>query len=198
MATETTSFIKSILGTNTYAEFKGYAKKYIPIATIVLVILLVLTYFFHWGFLSSILNLITGTSLIFIAYILGVVLLLDFGVDVELEETWNGSYRMPEAKPEGYNNTKVWGIVLIILVIGAIYFSNKYRKHYAFECETFLVDENNGIYHLEDGNDEEVMEYTTKMKGYEVVKLGYTFCESCKEWEEEAEEIYESERYTHP
>ena len=196
MTTETFSFIKDILGKNTYNEFKVYAKQYIPIATVVLIVVLALTYFFHWWLLSRILSIITGTSLIFIVYIIGVVLFLDYGVEVELEETWNGGYKMPDNRPFNYKyGTKLWGITLIVLAIAAIYISHKYRTYYAFECETFLVDENTGIYHLEYGHDDEEIRYTTKMMGYEIEENGYSFCESCKEWLEEAEEEYESERY---
>lgn len=191
MATEKYSFIKEVMGRNTYEQSKEYAEKYIPLATIVLLIVLALTYFFHWGILSFILNLIFGTSLIFLAYIIGVVLLLDFGVDVELEETWGGSYRLPKEKPKGYNNTIIWGVTLIILAIAAIYFSNRYRNHYAFECDTFLVDRQKGIYHLDGYNDgcEEIEEdsHLVRMKGYEAEKYNCTFCPSCEEWVEDAE-----------
>ena len=54
--------------------------------TIILVVLLVIFQFAHWGIVSWLLNLALGISLIFIAYILGVILLLEFGVDVEMKE----------------------------------------------------------------------------------------------------------------
>lgn len=196
MATETYTFLKNIIGRNIYNELKRDTKRYIPVATLVLVVVLVLTHFFHWKILSWILNLITGTSLVFIAYIIGVVLLLDFGVNVKVTKSWDGSYKMPDNKPFKYHLTKFWEIILVVLAIATIYFSNKYRRHYAFECETFLVDENSGIYHLAEGNDDEECNYTTEMKGYEIEELGYSFCESCKDWVEEAEEVYESERYS--
>lgn len=189
------SYIKKLLGDRTYEEFRGYAKTYIPIATIILVVLLVLSQFVHWGIVSWLLSLALGTSLVFIAYVFGVILLLDFGVDVEMEEDWNGRFSLPEVVPFNFKNTIIWAYTLLILGIAAIYFSNKYRKNYAFECQTFLVDENRGIYHLED-NDEEDMEYTTKMKGYELKKYNYTFCESCKDWIEEMESEYAAERYS--
>lgn len=190
------SYIRKILGDRTYEEFKGYAKTYIPVATIILVALLVLSQFVHWGIVTWLLDLALGTSLVFIAYVLGMILLLDFSVDVEMEEDWNGRLSLPEVMPSNYKNTIIWAYILIILGLAAIYFSNKYRKNYAFECQTFLVDENRGIYHLEDGNDEEDMEYTTKMKGFELKKYGYTFCESCEEWLEDMEMEAEAERYS--
>lgn len=189
------SFLSNVVGRNTYDEFKGYAKRIIVIGTCVLVVILLLSLFFHWGFISSLLNLVTGTSLLFIAYVAALVLALD--VEVEVDEPERDYWSEPEKKmkPTTYRLTVVWGIVLILFGIGAIYFSNKYRKNYAFECQTFLVDENRGIYHLEDGNDDEDMEYTTEMKGYELKDYNYTFCESCREWVEEMESDYAAERY---
>lgn len=195
MAIVKQSFLSNIVGRNTYDEFKGYAKKIIAIGTCVLAVIFSLSFFFHWGFISSLLNLVTGTSLLFIAYVAALVLALDVEVEVDEPERdyWSDSEK--KTKSTSYRLTVVWGIVLIIFGIGAIYFSNKYRKNYAFECQTFLVDENRGIYHLEDGNDDEDMEYTTEMKGYELKDCNYTFCESCREWVEEMESEYAAERY---
>ena len=195
MAIRNYSYIKKLLGDQNYEKFRGYAKTYIPITTIILVVLLVISQFVHWRTVSWLLNLALGTSLIFIAYILGVILLLDFGVDVEMKEDWDGRLSLPEVMPSNFKNTIIWAYTLLILGIAAIYFSNKYRKNYSFECQTFLVDENRGIYHLEDGNNDEDREYTTEMKGYELENYNYTFCESCREWVEEMGSEYATERY---
>ena len=91
-------------------------------------------------------------------------------------------------KTKEYKLTILWGVVCLLLGIAAIYFSNKYRKHYAFECDTFLVDKQAGIYHLDWDNDCEVAVKSSnleKMQGYQIEKK-YTFCEWCKDWEEEA------------
>mgnify|MGYP000529218136 FL=1 len=189
------SYIKKLLGDQNYEKFRGYAKTYIPITTIILVVLLVISQFVHWRTVSWLLNLALGTSLIFIAYILGVILLLDFGVDVEMKEDWDGRLSLPEVMPSNFKSTIIWTYTLLILGIAAIYFSNKYRKNYSFEYQTFLVDENRGIYHLEDGNDDEDREYTTEMKGYELENYNYTFCESCRERVEEMESENTAERY---
>lgn len=184
------SFIKDIMGHSTYEGCKECARRCIPIATIVLIIVYVLTNMFHWTILSFILNLTTGTSLVFLAYIVGVVLLLDYGVVIEPVEHWDGTRSMPEKKPQEYETTKIWGITLIILAIAAIYFTNKYRKQYAFECETVLVDPQKGIYHLDGYNEdcEEITEYTHlyPMKGYKAEELHCTFCPACEEWVEDA------------
>ena len=72
-----------------------------------------------------------------------------------------------------------------------MYFSNKYRKHYSFQCEKFRVDEAKGIYHFnEDIHKCKESKNATKivlMKGYEVEKNEYTFCTECEEWAEDAE-----------
>lgn len=196
MATDTISFLKNIIGCDRYDEFRCIAIRYIPIASIFLIVVFALTYFFYWSVLSWILNLITGTSLIFVAYIAGLVLLLDKGVTVELERDRYNNYKFPKEKPKGYKVTKIWGIILVILAILAIYFSNKYRKNYAFKCETFLVDENNGVYHLNGSCDEKSKQYTTQMKGYEIDEHGYTLCEICKDWASDTQDFYESEQFT--
>ncbi len=199
MVIDSYSFLKNILGRNTYNEFKEYAKVVVPIGTCVLVVLVGLSMIVHWNFVSSLLSLVTGTSLLFIAYVVGVVLLLDRGVDVVLEKDWNGCYNFPTTKPQGYKRTVVWGIFLICIGIGSIYATNKYRKHYAFECDSFLVDENKGIYHLDGYNDDcdEIDDSydLIRMKGFEIEEKGYTFCASCEIWVEEAETDYESDRY---
>ena len=197
MAIVKQSFLSNIVGRNTYDEFKGYAIIIIAIGTCILAIILLLSFFFHWGFISSLLNLVTGTSLLFIAYIAALVLALDIEVDVDEPE--RGYWSEPENKPKptAYKLTIVWGVLLIALGIGAIYFSNKYRKHYAFECSTFLVDHQAGIYHLDWDNECEVAaeaEDLEKMQGYQIDK-SYTLCEWCEEWAEDAEDEYESDRY---
>ena len=60
-----------------------------------------------------------------------------------------GKKKKKEPKPFKYKLTIVWGVILLALGIVAIYYSNRYRNRYAFECETFLVDEKAGIYHLD-------------------------------------------------
>lgn len=188
MAIVKQSFLSNIIGRNTYDKFKGYAKEIIAIGTCVLAIVLLLSIFFHWSFISSLLSLITGTSLLFIAYVAALVLVLDIEVDVDEPEK--------KPKPAAYKLTIVWGVVLVALGISAIYFSDKYLKHYAFECDTFLVDHQAGIYHLDWDNDCKVAAESGNletMQGYQIDK-SYTLCEWCEEWAEDAEDEYESNR----
>lgn len=191
------SFLSNILGRSTYDESKGYAKLVIAIGTCILLLLFILSNFVHWGFVSNLLNLVTGTSLLFIAYIAALIIVLDIEVDVEEPERDYWSSKVESKKPITYKFTIVWSILLVLLGIAAIYFSNGYRKQYAFECETFLVDRASGIYHLDFDDCEEAEEAAKleEMKGYEIEKLNCTFCDWCKEWLEDAEADYESSRY---
>ena len=197
MAIVKQSFISNIIGKNNYDDFNGKAKIIIAIGTCILSILLSLTYFFHWGFLSELLNFVTGTSLLFIAYVASFILVLDIEVDVDEPEKdyWSESVKQP--KPIQYKLTIVWGVIMIIIGIGAIYFSNDYRKQYSFECETHLVDHQKKIYHLNKDIDCEVAaesSHLVEMKGYEIDK-SYKFCDWCECWAEEAEAEYEANGY---
>ena len=178
------SFLSDIIGD--FYAFKGIALFIFVIGTCAISVVLLLSLCFHWWFISDLLYLTTGTSIFFIIYIIAGVLALD--VEVEGEN-----------KPmTTYGLTIIWCIVLVVLGICAIYFSNKYRKQYAFECRTFVVDNDRGIYHLDWDNDCEVAAEAcnlVKLKGYQIDK-SYRLCEWCEEWADEAEEEYESIRYS--
>lgn len=152
-----------------YEECKGYAKIIVPIGTIILAIMFTLTNLVYWEFLSSLLNIVTGTSIFFWIYIALLIVLLDF-------------------EAENYNISIIWGVTLITLGIAAIYFSDKYRDHYSFECKTYLVDRENGYYHIDYDNKCEYINNTytlIRKKGYEIEETNYRFCPWCKEWLEE-------------
>ena len=195
MAKVKQSFISNLLcdyvDRDDYDKFKGYAKKIIAIGTCVLTVILLLSFFFHSSFISSLLNLVTGTSVLFILYIATIVIALDIEVEVDVPERSDWHQTKIKPKSIAYRLTFVWGTLLIAFGIAAIYFSNQYRKHYAFECDTFLVDHQRGIYHLDWDNDcEEAAESEDliKMKGYEIDK-SYIFCDWCKDFVEDAEQV---------
>ena len=198
MAQEKRSFLSNLIGSNTYEELKYYAKFILAIGTCVLAVLYLLSIFFHWSFISRLLNLTTGTSLLFIVYIASVIICLDKEVEVDEPES---SYRSKPAntpKTPPYRLTIVWGILLMVLGITAIFFSNRYRKQYAFDCSTILVDREAGIYHLEWIEDCEIAaesEDLKEMKGYEIKGLNYRFCDWCREYVEEAKDAYIQDQY---
>lgn len=86
----------------------------------------------------------------------------------------------------------------MILGAFAIYSSNRNRKHYAFECSTFLVDKQAEIYHYNYRNHCEIAAEAVElnaMKGFEVEEENYTLCHWCKEWADDAKDTYEVERF---
>ena len=186
------SFISNLIGTKTYDTFREYAKPIVGIGVCIWVVLYTLSFFFHSGIISYLVSLTNGTSLLFIAFVVEAILLLDKRVDVEEPE--RNPWEKPEkkTKPRAYKLTIVWGAVLILLGIVAIYYSNKYRNQYAFECETFLVDNEAGIYHYEwnDGCEKaEEAASLEEVKGYQIDK-SYTLCEWCQETQEDLESEY--------
>lgn len=183
------SFLSNLIGENSYKDYTDLAKIIVGIGSLILIILFTLSQFFHSGIVNYLLKLTTGTSLLFIAYIAACILLLDIRVKVEKpKQKWCGE-KEESSKPLKYKVTIVWCAVLLVLGISAIYFSNKYRNQYDFECTTFLVDHKAHVYHLDwndDCEDAANAEELEKMYGYEIDD-SYTFCEGCKEYEEDVE-----------
>ena len=183
MSTIKKSFISDLIGQNVYNDCLSYAKPIVLIGICILAILYTLSYFFFFFLICYFIELTNGLSLLFIGFIAEAILLLDVAVDVEEPENATKKNSGKKFKHIAYKLTIIWGIILITLGIFAVYFSNKYRNHYAFECDTFLVDEERGIYHLDWLDDCDVAEqadYLEEMKGYQMGKR-FTLCESCKE-----------------
>lgn len=183
------SFISNIIGQNSYEDFLGLAMIVTLVGTCLLIVVGGLSFFFHSGIINWFLQLLTGTSLLFIAYIAALILVLDIRVDVEEPErrTWDKPKELN--RPMKYKLTIVWSVVLLMLGIAAIYFSNKYRNQYDFECTTFLVDHKSHVYHLDwndDCEDAANAEELEELYGYEIDN-SYSFCEGCKEYEEDVE-----------
>ena len=190
------SFISSIIGRNTYDQFVAYAQIIVAVGTCLIALFIGLSSFFHSSIINWFLQLLTGTSLLFIAYIAAFIILLDIQVSVDEPERY--AWKEPEKvqRPFKYKLTIIWGIILIIIGISAIYISNKYRKHYAFECNTYLVDTQRHIYHVDwndDCDEANEAEELEEKYGYEIDD-SYRLCESCKDLLDEMES-YESERY---
>lgn len=182
------SFISNLIGKETYEKNKSIAKAVVLIGSGILLLLYVLSYFFHTGIISYLLDLTNGTSLLFIGYILAWILVLNIDVNIEMPDKNNWSEEK-QTKPFKYKLTIVWAVLLLLLGVFAIYYSNKYRKQYAFECDTFLVDEEAGVYHLDwdvDCGSIEDAEYLVEMNGYDIPQ-SFKFCEGCQEMMEEAE-----------
>lgn len=90
---------------------------------------------------------------------------------------------MKIVKDGKYKRTRIWGICLICFGIAAVYFTNEYRHRYSFECDTFWVDKQKGIYHLDFDNDCSIAEDATsltKMKGFEIETTNIGFAQNVK------------------
>jgi len=183
------SFISNILGKNDHSELKEIAKLVSLVGTVILIVLYVLSHFLYSDIVRYFIELTNGTSLLFIGYVLSLILFLDIEVDIDEPEQENCKEIAKTRKPFKYKLTIIWGIVLIGLGIAAIYYSEKYRNQYTFECESYLVDEKAGIYHLDWGVDcgfTDEAEILVEMKGFQIPK-SFKFCEGCEEMLKEAE-----------
>ena len=197
MAIVKQSFLSNIIGKNTYDKFNSYAKLIIAIGSCLLAVIFLFSFFFHCKFISCLLDLVTGTSLLFVVYVAAFILVLDIevGVDEPQRSCWSESAKKP--KTRAYKLTIVWGVILLVFDISAIYFSNIYKKQYAFECNTFLVNHQARIYHIDWDNDCEVASKVgklEKMQGYQIDK-SYTLCKWCEEWAEDTESEYKSNSF---
>ena len=182
------SFLSNVVGNNTYDILRPFALIISAIGTCVLAALFLLSFFFHWGFLSRLLNLTMGSSLLFIVYIIAVIIALDKEVDVYELDEYDISEPNRSKKTAAYKLTVFRGVVLIVLGISAVIFSDKYKRQYAFECSTVFVDKESGIYHLKWVDKCEVAaasEDLVKMKGYEIKGKNYKLCGWCEEYEED-------------
>ena len=84
------SFISNIIGKNTYEQFTEYAKIIVIVGSCLLAIFIGLSLFFHSGIINWFLQLLSGTSLLFIAYIAAWILIFDVQVSVDEPESMHG------------------------------------------------------------------------------------------------------------
>lgn len=190
------SFLSNLLSDETYDNWTGNARVIIASGTVILLVLFGLSYCFYSSIISFLLKLVTGTSLLFIVYMVMWLFLLDIKVDVDEPEQFSWETPKETVKPIAYKLSSLWTVVLVILGILAIYFTNKYREQYSFECDTFWVDKQTHLYHL-DWTECETSEHTRNLEeiqGY-LIPDNYSLCEECKEIAEEAGADYERERY---
>lgn len=193
---KSTSFLKEIIGKKFYESNKRWSIIIALGGGLTLVITVVLAHMFYSEFYSRyIIAPLLGTSLVFIFYVACVIMALDFTVEekdyYDYEDfSFNDHYKPIHSYK--YKITIFWDILLLVLGIVAIYFTNRFRREYIFECSTYFVEESTGLYHSElfledcdkirDGDD------LIKMKGYEIEKKGYELCPSCADGLEDYEE----------
>lgn len=172
---EKLSFLSNLIGWNAYHIFKeGYAMIIFWVGTGLLAALTPLTFLCYSEILSYVFSLITGTSLLFIVYVAAVIVLLDKEVKITM-------------KPFVYKLTVVWGMLLVIGGISAIYVTNKYRNYYAIQCkEVYVVNKGDKFYHLyKKCSACEKAQHLYRAKGYQAEKAHLKLCPECVELAEE-------------
>jgi hypothetical protein len=169
------SFFMRIMG-DFYDVVSDFAIPIVRIGTPVFFVLLGLTFVCHWSFVCNLFSFASGFSILFIAYIISVIFVIDRLL----------LYRVFKQKSPEYSTTTIWGIALILAGIGACILTNNYKKHYRFECTEWYVDEPNCIYHW-NNNCEKMSTSSYTAKGYEFRNKGLALCDYCKEEMEEYE-----------
>jgi hypothetical protein len=186
---ERESFISNLIGHGLYDELKSYAGLIVGIGTTLLVVLFPLSHVCYWTILRKLFSLCTGYAIPFLIYVVAFIVLLDIQVDAQKSDKWSYDLRgEKEKKSPTYKYTVIWGTLLIVVGIMAVYYTNKVSRHYAFQCTEYFVEKEVGIYHLyEDCEYAKDKRKLVKMKGYEFEKLGYQICEPCAEYAEDIE-----------
>ena len=169
------SFLMHITG-DFYDFVSDFAIPIVRIGTPVFFVLLGLTFVCHWSIVCDLFSIASGFSILFIAYIISLIFVIDRLL----------LYRVFKSKSPIYSLTAIWGIALIVVGIAACILSNNHKKQYRFECTEWYVDEPNGIYHWND-KCERKSTSTYTAKGYEFCDKGLALCDYCKEEMDEYE-----------
>lgn len=178
------------------SELKPYALIYV----VVLAIAVLLSLFFQWSIVKFFIDCMMGWTLLSIPFIGVLIVVLDKEINLPQKEKLVS--RSP--KPMPYKLSMIWGCFLIGIGLVTLYFSNQYKKYYAFQCQTFYLEQPTAIYHLSDrceyiGLDKEGKSIegisVAEVKGIDLLNQYYTLCDACREWAEDAEMDYEMNRY---
>jgi hypothetical protein len=177
-----------------YAEFKSQ-KVAAKVYTIVLAVAVVLSLFLYNGFIKFFIDLMLGWTVFFALYLVVIVVSLDRQVEIQVSELDLPRVDKPLdlnrlKVPESYGQTKIRGIALCVCAVIVMYFSNVYKKFYAFQCQELYLEATTGVYHLYDdckyigriGDDEYVDDIRVlDVIGADIRCSNYTLCPACKE-----------------
>lgn len=176
---ERESFFIRITG-DFYDFVFGFAIPIVLVGTPIFLVFFGLTFLCHWDIVCSLFSLVSGFSLLFIAYIISLILVIDRLL----------LYRVCKKRASHYSLTVIWGIVLIVLGITLCFVTNNYNKQYKFDCADWYVDETKGIYHWSKKCDN-MSSDTYVIKGYEIRGKGLELCDYCKDELDDYESSYE-------
>ena len=194
------SFIQVIfdktIGTIEYENMSKIGGVTLVLGTPIIIVTFILSLFLHWTCISDFLLGISGYSLIFIAYVVVSIIF----IDSKLHEF---CCRIISHKKKKW----IWrqsvfrACVLFAIGICSIVYTERYSTNYAFQCETFLVDEVKNIYHIDcfidDCEEINIDTYLIKLKGYQIMELDIPICEQCDYMAAVAEVFYKND-YVHP
>lgn len=185
-----TSFLME-LAPDTYQFLKGLK----PIAllyALVLAVMIVLSMFFQWGFIKFFIDIMMGWTLLSIPFVSVLIVVLDKEFQVKDYEFDFQSHH----KTHFYKLSSTWGIILCLIGLMGLYYSNSYKKYYGFQCQDFYLERVSGVYHIlddceyigVDNNDEPIENPNLiKISGKELLDTDYKLCVACEEWAEDAE-----------
>ena len=182
-----TSFLRELLGEELYDKLASYVMPWVPLYTGVWIIMFVLSKFCYWEFFSEVFALLSGFSLLSLAYLTMLVVAFDVQVCVEEEKEL--------CENRKYKRTKFYGIFLILCALLLAFWSNSYRKDYSFKCSTVYVE--GGKYHVTD-ECESIEGSVTEMKGYEAEEEGDEICDACRDWLDDVSEAETESLARHP
>lgn len=193
-----TSFLEEI-APDTYrflSELRPYAIIYLG----VLAIVILLSLFVQWNIVKLFIDCMMGWTLLSIPFIGVLIVVFDKGIYLPQDERSKPTSK----KSVSYRFSMIWGIFLIVVGLVTLYFSNQYKKFYAFQCQTFYLEHPTGVYHLRDrceyiGLDENEKPIEgisiSKVKGIDLLDEDHALCVACGEWAEDAEMDFETNRY---
>lgn len=193
-----TSYLKDI-APGTY-RFLSVLRPYAFIYLGVLAIAVLLSLFVQWSIVKFFIDCMMGWTLLSIPFIGVLIVVLDKEINLPQDERCESS----PAKSVSYKFSMVWGVFLIVGGLVTLYFSNQYKNYYAFQCQTFYIEQPTGVYHLRDrceyigmAEDEVPVEDVSisKVKGIALSDEDYSLCDAYREWAEDAEMDFEANRY---
>lgn len=192
-----TSFLAEV-APDTYSilsELKPFAFIYL----IILAIVSLLSLFVQWSIVKFFIDCMMGWTLLSIPFIGVLIVIFDKEINLPITQRWEPSPK----KSVSYKLSMIWGIFLMVAGLVTLYFSNQYKKYYAFQCQTFYLEQPSGVYHLrkrceyigfsQEGQVENVS--ISKVKGIDLLDEDHTLCVACSEWAEDAEMDFEVNRY---
>lgn len=147
--------------------------------TILFLVLFGLSFICHWQVVCNLFSLVSGFTLITIVYVLSVVFILDLLL----------LHKVCSKQPP-YKVTVIWGICLILLGVGFMILTSRYKKQYRFECAEWYVEESTGLYHCTN-ECEDIEDEIYSVKGHEIKNKDLKLCEWCKEYIEDMDFYYE-------